>query len=456
MNYYSYDIREHNWIVFHRTSEVDIGSSFWKELLVLCWKFLLVKKKCFNHKIKAILGFEKKSVQEKQIISTSLLFIANTINNERALAPIWRKLEKESYAVITLENIDKYYPKELLYQYSLKYIWPLILMYIRSNANDRRVIRNNMDTVMYTMGFLRITEDIINSSSIKLVVMANDHSPLQRSFQFHASMYGIKTMYVQHATVTDKFPPLNFDISVLDGKDSFDKYVQAGPVKGNVFLLGNPRFDSIPLYREKKTNEFSIGVAVSRVDDIQVTRLAIMQLIQDGYSRIIFRPHPNILHDKAWISFMDELLSIDIPISNPYNENPYCFLGKIGILISGESGLHLDSLLMDVPSICYNFSNGRLFDIYGYVAKGWLRYAKTLADLRCQLDVLSNNNGVGVDIEVPRYYNTAFGLPVEGETSSVIGDLVRSVVKNESLNNFNSKYNLSVSSFKGYNLMAYS
>ena len=54
--------------------------------------------------------------------------------------------------------------------------------------------------------------------------MSNDHSPANRALLLVAKSKGIKTVYMQHASVSNLFPVLDFDYSFLDGVNAYNIY----------------------------------------------------------------------------------------------------------------------------------------------------------------------------------------------------------------------------------------
>ena len=55
----------------------------------------------------------------------------------------------------------------------------------------------------------------------------------------------IETLYIQHASVTSRFPALKFNYAFLDGFDTLNKYITAGPSETKVFLTGTCKFDNV-------------------------------------------------------------------------------------------------------------------------------------------------------------------------------------------------------------------
>ena len=98
---------------------------------------------------------------------------------------------------------------------------------------------------------------------------------------------------MQHCSIGYHFPELHFTYSFLDGLETFEKYKRIGEISGVIFLIGNPRFDIISNYKNKKVKSGYIGIASNLLDDEQSIIRTCKYLIDNGYNRIYLRPHPN-------------------------------------------------------------------------------------------------------------------------------------------------------------------
>ena len=84
------------------------------------------------------------------------------------------------------------------------------------------------ETYIYVPFFLEELQKI----RPKLALISNDHTVQARSLRISAEILGIKTLYMQHASVSEIFPPLEFDYALLDGEIAYPDLYK---------LLQNPR-----------------------------------------------------------------------------------------------------------------------------------------------------------------------------------------------------------------------
>jgi len=129
----------------------------------------------------------------------------------------------------------------------------------------------------------------------RVAVVANDHSPAQVGFAAAMQSLGVPVIYVQHAQVSEIFPPLDFEAAVLRNAVSLDTYRRIGPVGGQTFVLSRSRgptlFDKV-LERPKDNvivgiypTSYTVPGAVRRAVDALRSNPAV-----DDY---FVKPHPN-------------------------------------------------------------------------------------------------------------------------------------------------------------------
>lgn len=204
------------------------------------------------------------------------------------------------------------------------------------------------------------------------VVFSNDHSTISRCFNFVARHLKFQTVYVQHASISHRFPPLFFDLVLLDGQYSLDIYSEifySRPSYPNydskIFLTGSQfTFTSSS---KLCINENVIGIALKPYDDLLLLRHFIDSLSFETFN-ILIRPHP-----ASSPSFLSELTSIidtyppNITISTASSLQLY--LSSLTFLISGHSGIHLNAALLGLPTFLYEFNSSDIGDYYRYLEK---------------------------------------------------------------------------------------
>lgn len=359
-----------------------------------------------------------------------LLFVAPTLNNRKALEPIWVHFSEDNYMV--LYNLREQLPYSRIYFLSMLHLFDFHRTYCKVPEKDKPLVKYFFSDFILAYGtYITIRQILKKNSQLKVIVFSNDHNMVNRCLIELAPSYHIKTLYTQHASITERFPSLLFSYSFLDGLDAFNKYKTIGSIVGKVFLSGNPRFDIIS--RLKKNNGKAIGIAINIHDDIDILKNVCSYLSENVNEEIIIRPHPSLEQIPVWNDFS----KAGYLISYPSKENSFEFVGKLRLLIANESSIHLDSNLMDTPSVLYNFSMNPVMDWYSYVKNGLMPICSTKEELLKYIQ-----SGGKMDVERVRYYNAAFNTSYEGRVGIVIADFVKCMLQDIEMNSVSGVFHL--------------
>jgi hypothetical protein len=340
-----------------------------------------------------------------RIISIIKLILSNTINALKIQKPDYNNLQnkiwlivltqnninalnflKENYnskchflALLTklnskLTNSHQYNITEV-YRYpfihNLKWIYYYFLFIIDSkNINKSFFVK--YPHIFFIAYVSRITSrNLINHGKPELIIFANDINIQNRALNIEARKQNIHTVYIQHATISSLFPPLNFDLALLEGQYSADVYKKNSNT--NVILIGQPKFEKYKSQRRIIEKVKVIGIAFNTIDNLKTIQHLIKQLNKLHY-KVVLRPHPR----ERRIEFLD-WLGVSYFSSN--NENSFDFLHKIDFLIAADSSIHLESILLNIPSTYYNMNQNIFDDYYGYVSNGLIKASQNINEI---------------------------------------------------------------------------
>lgn len=340
-----------------------------------------------------------------------LLFFGVSLNNRRSLEPIINNVKNDTYLYLNNHVTDVH--KRRAWWHSIPYLFSLIKLYKKSNKEDKALILKYFTRLWTTYGLYKIAGEMLDKYNVKVLVLANDHNDINRCLIFNALEKGIKTVYVQHASVKRGFPRLDFTYSFLDGKESLEKYLYDGKPKGEVYLSGGVRFDFLYDKIVKRNYETKrIGIAINMLDDFEKIKSLCLFLKNNNYNDLILRPHPRYQHlNSEW------LINNNISISNPKEESSFDFISKIDFMISNESAIHLDASIMYCPTVLYNMSDNKVLDDYNFVNNNLVKLANTDEEL---LKFIKNPKDVMPTKEVLQYYNASSNSHLEGKLGSTI------------------------------------
>ncbi len=290
------------------------------------------------------------------------LFIAPTNNNIRSSKPVQELLDDSVLLCRKELHSNRVYLHACLNAPKVFY------KILTSTGFLRKSYTKKFIRFCLSYGYFHEAHRILRRLKPEIVVLSNDHAPLPRAYMRAAQMLEIRTAYIQHASVTEYFPPLEVDYAFLDGEESLEKYTRLHECHSTVFLSGASRFD---ILTEQQQQMFSpsgckVGIAINPVDDENKVIAFIKNLSDNPEIRITIRPHP-AMHPGEWKGFAEAL---NCEISDSVVESPFHFISRHDVFISGISSFHLDVAACSKRSFYYNFTDGQPVDYYGYVKMG--------------------------------------------------------------------------------------
>ena len=154
-------------------------------------------------------------------LNTEVVISATTLNQFYALKPIIVKLGKGAALISENPNIEPNQPTPEYYKrLSLRYAFKQLIWYYTLPAYQREVYRSRYYNYYRILGQYLHWRKAFKKSKAKYYIAANDHSGLSQIGFVAARDAGLKTIYIQHAAISDLFPPLIVDYALLDGEDA--------------------------------------------------------------------------------------------------------------------------------------------------------------------------------------------------------------------------------------------
>lgn len=398
---HTFDYRKICYIHFH--SSLNVFDFSKAKNLVVCWMRFIAK----------MIGYFLMSPRTYRKVDEVLVVIPSA-NNKRSIQPILKAMSHKNYTCV--ERFYNFLPMGIIYFRSLIHCCDFYRFYKSLTVEEQKMIRGRFEDFATAAEIYRAVGEFYNNNpQINLLIVSNDHFPIMRSFIEQAHAYGIRTLYSQHASVSEHFPPLVFDFSFLDGQESFNKYRSIGNLDGKVFLVGSPRFDVITQLVHQDSS--LVGIAINPLDDNAMILSLVQKLKEAGFHNLVVRPHPQ--QDKNnpdWSMFT----KLGCEISHPMNENPFKFISRLSFLVAGASSIHLEAALLRIPSAIYNMQTreGNL-DYYGYAKMGLTPIASNSDDVVSMI-----KNPYIPELDTIRYYDAAFGTEYDGKSASLAAQFI--------------------------------
>ena len=379
-------------------------NTFW---LVVMSLFSVAK--CFGS---ALFIPRKSSV--KDLFCKKILFVLPTLNNQRSLQKVIDilKNEKGNVRVSTRHFYSKIHVA-LISLLCLPFLWK---EFQKHSKDEKRMTLHNIYSFVLVPGLVSSYFHILKKYKPECIVLSNDHIYLTKSLALVCEDLGIKTIYVQHASVSYAFPELHFAYSFLDGKDSVLKYTAEGKkCASDIIMLGAARYDALGACRinRKPGKRNCIGVAINELDDNKTANDFCNELLaRYPHVRIKIRTHPGMKNKPFVFDNKDRII-----YTCATDESIIDYLDSIDFQVSGDSGVHLDAILGGVSTIAYNFTESVLSDNYEYIKRGLVKYAT-------DIDQIFEFAHQSPDVSVVRYYDESYQKSYSGNCSQIIAEFI--------------------------------
>jgi len=364
-----------------------------------------------------LIGNLFKSVERQEELQGKVWLYVVSQNNYDSLKFISESLPDTVFVAGQSKAIGRYnrVVQRLSLRRKLFYYYKFPFLLIRFLKTHKKSTSRFFDLLYDAIGFYEVYLRKLRFYKPLAIVFANDHNADARAMLLAAKTLGVKTIYIQHASVSPIFPPLAFDLNLLEGQDALAKYKACGPIQGQVQLIGMPKADTYIPQRNRSKYIKTVGIGCNLLDDPQEVEQLLRKLsVALPEITFILRPHPRDTRDLA--AFVT--IAGNIKLSDSHTEPVFDYLQQLDVQVSGTSGIHLEAVLLNVWSIFYNFkAKQQLKDYYGFVEHGLVDVVDSPDELLMLLNRHLHNRPQVV--ERARYYNATVGTANEGKSSEI-------------------------------------
>lgn len=362
------------------------------------------------------------------------LIFAGSINQMSALEGTGRALRRSGKRVVSIghyRHIENWKSEleYIPYRFTLGDVAKsLLLMFVFGPRLIKKLKSKNVAATRYYLDnflsiylFLVYFHRLISKFDLEYVFVSNDHNVPNRSLLAVAHYVGVKTVYLQHASVTTFYPALRVDYAFLDGQSALDVYrqcevnqpsTQRNVPLPRIFLSGQKK----SIHRAEVQGNI-VGLALNPQDDVSLAIELIWKLVESG-CRVVVRWHPG-QSDQKVVPLKETFADNEfVGLSDPKIEPVLVFLRRIKWLIAGNSSIHLEAALAGVRPIYYELKAPDVSDYYGYVKTG---VALNLENLDELIYTVSDARAAFVPREdAVRYYSATFHTGWEGREGELV------------------------------------
>lgn len=359
------------------------------------------------------------------------LVFASSVNQMNALDGTIRALKRHGQSVMAVSSkqfIDSADRKELysaevfslldLLKATLLFAVRAPQLYIFLKGQHPAKLSWYFHYFCHTYAYLPYFLGLLRGTKPDYIIVSNDHTCANRCCLVVAHYLGIKTVYMQHASVTTIFPALRVNYAFLDGKSALETYRQC---EGN--QPDSPRDVPRPLAifsgqkkrlmasRDIDEAERYTGIALNLLDDIDAGLELAEELATKGY-KVCLRWHPGqkpegIRQIKTKLAQWDNVL-----LSDPKQESPGDFLARLKLVVAGNTSILLEAAVVGVLPVYYELQPPQFPDYYGFVRNGLAFHAKTPEQLTRLLS--DNDHSRGPEPDAVRYYSATYRTEWDG------------------------------------------
>ena len=302
------------------------------------------------------------------------------------------------------------------------YLPALLVRMLGEKGYRRKSFRWAFDEYWRAYGLYILFRCWFRKKRPETITVSNDHSLFPCVITKAAQDEGIPTFYLQHACVTEKFPPLRMDFALLDGVDALEKYSAVSSGETKIFLVGVPKFDAFAEKINHSTRCRSVGVCFSLADDLDRSLQLLKGLSALEGVEIIVRPHMG-MSAEAKQAFENACKKYNYALSLHAEEHSFDFLSRIDVLISGTSAIALEAVLLNVTSLNYVL-NTESSDWYGFVSNALTVSTESVDELRAWIEDLKQNRP-NIQLRAQRYCAT-ISTDYAGRSSELAAEIIGS------------------------------
>lgn len=405
--------------------------------LQICRYFYsLFKMVCFSKRnfdpAKEVLIFAGTKNQHSSLIPT--MHALNELNIDyNLIAPKEVGGSYENYSLNVLEFLLSFY---IFIRYSYKLYFKL--KKAGKNFEIKYFFSAYCKSYTNLVFFISTLLKLSSEDKLRLVILSNDHNNPNRCLRLACEILDMKTLYMQHASVSTLFPPLQYDYALLDGKVAFDAYknclsnlpnIPTYPV--SVFLSGQKKI--VSKQGDKAWKVFDIGVAVNTLDEFEYLEDLVKKANKYGLS-VLVRTHPG--QSKAFLYKLELITATNnIEWCDPHEDSLSYFFNSIDCLVAANSSIHLEAALAGTATLYYEFNkNIALPDYYAYVKNG-LAYTLNIENMLESINKGKQHCNSIYYKEAVKKYSATYMTNWEHKEGELAAKLIKKIITEKSFDN---------------------
>ena len=230
--------------------------------------------------------------------------------------------------------------------------------------------------VASTLGYYLRLKPLLAAHPARATLVSSDTNPYAMGLSYAARDLGRPTIYVTHGHIPDGPPPLDFDLSILDGPAVLRVYEDMGPTRGAVVYKGAEGacrpMDTSGLRaarRAPRGGDLNVGVFLSLMldwDTIGPLLRAVRERLNPA--RLLVRLHPNRIIRPD--DYRERLLADELGLEISTGDSVLLAdAERCDVVLTGNSSCHLSLLKYGVPTVYNRQLDTVPHDFYRFIAE---------------------------------------------------------------------------------------
>lgn len=224
--------------------------------------------------------------------------------------------------------------------------------------------------VASTLGYYARFRALLDRHPARVTLVSSDTNPYAMGLSYAARALGRRTAYVTHGHIPDGPPPLDFDLSLLDGPAVRRVYEEMGPTRGEVVYKGAEGEYRPMDTRRLRGSGLTVGVFLSLITDWDALAAELADLrARVRPARLLIRLHPNRIvrpaNYEALLGAPAAGLELSLGESVLLDDARRC-----DVVYAGNSSCHLTLLKYGVPTVYTRGLDKVPHDFYRFLAEG--------------------------------------------------------------------------------------
>lgn len=361
--------------------------------------------------------------------SIDVLFVYGTLNQYRAISQVRGELGQsdlavEAYAVnkprSEEDGLFHIWLAHLLGFFFLPVAW---WIFLRADRATKLRMSARLDVYALMFAWAIVARWQLKRFKVRCVVVSNDHGFWYRLLAYIAPTVGCQTVYIQHANVSEEFPPVVFSYGFLDGQDSIEKYLNAGTKRGTLLAIGSTRLPNREAFAARG-NGLTVGICYNMLDSAEEICELVGGLLRacSDDTRIFVRPHPR----DSRTDILGDISDSRVVFSDAKSQLPADFLRECHFCISGNSSIVIEAAWLGCQPIVYGPFGGAE-DVYGFLRYPFINRADDVAGIFGLLKVGSE----AIPAEQLRPFHELAGTVWEDKVPLLMAQCIESIATGE-------------------------